>query len=196
MLFFKVRSRNNPRLREDRAGMTPLENSFSAVLLCLSLFLTGCGFQPLYAPIRGTSHVAVPLKIATIKNRDGQILRNYLVDLLTPEGPALCPKYVLEICLTDLVSDIGVNRDETASRKNATMTALLTLKDCKTNKVVYNHTTRAINSFAVLSQNYFSDLTAEDFAKKEALRLLAEKISLLITTYLDANCENGRTGEG
>jgi hypothetical protein len=133
--------------------------------------------------------VAVPVKIATIKDRDGQILRNYLVDILTPAGSPCCPKYVLEICLTDTITDIGVNRDETASRKNAKMTANLTLRDCKTQKIVYTHTTSAINSFAILSQNYFSDLTAEEYAKKEALRLLAEKISLLIFTYIETHCE-------
>jgi hypothetical protein len=133
--------------------------------------------------------VAVPIKISTIQERDGQILRNYLVDLLTPEGPPQCPKYVLDISLTDVITNIGVNKDETASRKNATMTALLTLRDSKTNKVVYAHTTKAINSFAIISQNYFSDLTSEEYAKKEALRLLAEKISLLLITFIDSKCE-------
>jgi hypothetical protein len=140
-------------------------------------------------PVKGSSHVAVPIKIATIEDRDGQVLRNYLVDLLTPEGAPQNPKYILHISLTDVVADLGVNKDETSSRKNATMTAILTLMDAKTSAVVYTHVTKAINSFAVISQNYFSDLTSEEYAKKEALRLLAEKISLLLITYLDTRNE-------
>lgn len=158
-------------------------------VLCLCYLVTGCGFHPLYMPVKGSSHVAVPIKIATIEDRDGQVLRNYLVDLLTPEGAPQNPKYILHISLTDVVADLGVNKDETSSRKNATMTAILTLMDAKTNAVVYTHVTKAINSFAVISQNYFSDLTSEEYAKKEALRLLAEKISLLLITYLDTRNE-------
>ena len=157
---------------------------FSLVWLCC--FLTACGFQPLYLPIRGSSQVAVPIKIATIQGRKGQILRNYLVDLLTPEGAPQKPLYILDISLTDVVIDIGFRKDETSSRKNATVTALLTLRDSKTNAIVYTHTAKAINSFAIINQNYFSDLTSEEYAKKEALRLLAEKISLLVVTYIDS----------
>jgi LPS-assembly lipoprotein len=158
-------------------------------LLCLCCFVTGCGFHPLYMPIQGSSRVAVPIKIATIQERDGQILRNYLVDLLTPAGAPQYPQYILQVSLTDVISDLGVNRDETASRKNATVTAQLTLIDARTFAIVYTHTTKAINSFAVISQNYFSDLTSEEYAKKEALRLLAEKITLLLTTFIDSRNE-------
>ena|SRR3990167_7992990 len=159
-------------------------------ILCLSCFVTGCGFHPLHMPIQGSSHVAVPIKIATIQDRDGQILRNYLVDLLTPEGPPQKPQYILEISLTDVITDIGVNKDETSSRKEATVTASIKMRDSKTNSIVYSHDVKAINSFAILSQNYFADLTAEDFAKKEALRLLAEKITLLLITFIDSKNES------
>lgn len=160
-----------------------------AFLLPLSL-LTGCGFQPLHVPIEGCPQIAVPIKIATIKDREGQILRNYLVDYLTPEGTPPHPQYLLEISLTDIITDIGVNQDETANRKRATATAIIVLKDWETNTVVYTHTVKAINSFSVISQNYFSDLTTEEYSKREALRLLAEKITLLLTTFLDTQNES------
>lgn len=158
-------------------------------LLCLCSLATGCGFRPLHVPEPCECRIAVPIKIATIQERDGQILRNYLVDLLTPEGTPSCPRYVLEVSLTDVIADIGVNRDETSHRKRATVTANLQLRDWKTHNIVYTHTTKAINSFSVISQNYFSDLTTEDYAKHEALRLLAEKITLLLTTFLEAENE-------
>lgn len=159
-------------------------------LLCFCCLVTACGFHPLHMPIKGSSHIAVPIKIATIKDREGQILRNYLVDLLTPEGAPQCPQYILEISLVDLVTDIGVNIDETTSRKNATATATITMRDSKTNAIVYTHSAVAINSFAVISENYFSDLVAEEYAKKEAFRLLAEKITLLLITFIDSKNES------
>ncbi len=155
--------------------------------LSLCFFLTACGFRPLYTPHQGRSDIAYPIKIATISNREGQILRNYLIDLLTPEGTPPHPRYVLEIILTDTIRSTGVRKDETTTRSEAILSAALTLKDAKTNAVVYRHTAKAINSFSLLTQNYYADLVAEEYAKKEATRLLAEKIMLLLTTYIDTH---------
>jgi len=164
---------------------------FYKILIPFSLcfFLTACGFHPLYAP-HECSDVSYPLKIATISDRHGQILRNYLVDLLTPEGSPPHPKYVLQIKLTESVRNTGIKRTEATFRKEAILTANIVLRNSRTNKIAYTHSTKAINSFSVLTQNYYADLIAEDYAKKEALRLLAEKIALLLTTYLDTPNEN------
>ena len=153
--------------------------------LCLCLFLTACGFHPLYTPHQGQSNISYPIKIATISNREGQILRNYLLDLLTPEGPPAHPCYILEIVLTDTIRSTGINKDESTGRAEAILYASLTLKDAKTNTVVYMHSAKAINSYSIMSQNYYADLVAEVYAKKEATRLLAEKIALLLSTFLD-----------
>lgn len=152
---------------------------------CLCLFLTACGFHPMYTPHRGISDISYPLKIATISDRNGQILRNHLIDLLIPQGATCEPLYVLEIVLTEAIINIGINKDETTTRKEATLTAAITLRDIRTNKVAYCHTAKAINSFSVISQNYYSDLVTDEYAKRQTLRLLAEKITLLLTTYLD-----------
>ncbi|HUX79753.1 MAG TPA: hypothetical protein VMW10_08440 [Alphaproteobacteria bacterium] len=159
----------------------------SLIPLSLCLLLSACGFRPLYTPCQGRGEVAYPIKIATISNREGQILRNYLLDLLTPEGPPQCPLYILEITLTETIRPIGINKDETTTRSEAILTAALVLKDAKTNSIVYKHRTKAINSFSILSQNYYADLVAGEYAKKEATRLLAEKIMLLVTTYIDTH---------
>lgn len=154
-------------------------------LFSLCFFLTACGFHPMYTPREGKSDISYPLKIATIPNRNGQVLRNYLIDLLIPEGAQQGAIYVLEINLTEKVKSIGIAKDETATRKEATLTAAIILRNIRTNKVVYKHTTKAINSFSVIKQNYYSDLVTNEYAKRQALRLLAEKITLLLTTYLD-----------
>lgn len=155
----------------------------SPLLFCL--FLVSCGLHPLY--MKSSGNVCYPLKIEPIKDRRGQILRNYLLDLLTPEGPPSCPRYSLCISLIDEVTSIGVNKDETTSREKAILTAQLTLRDLTTNQIVYNHSTKAINSYNIIT-NYYSNLVAEEYSKKEATRLLAEKIQLLISAYLD-KCE-------
>lgn len=160
----------------------------SIPLLMMCFLFTGCGFTPLYhAPCEG-SDVSYPIKIATIEDRQGQILRNYLVDLLTPEGTPLKPKYTLEIKLKDIIRDTGIKKDETTTRKKATLTAHLVLKD-SCHKIVYSHTVSAINSFTVLTENYYSDLVAAEYGRKEALRLLSEKIKLTLSAYFDSHPE-------
>lgn len=142
---------------------------------CLCLFLESCGFRPLYMASENISNICYPIKIKTIKERNGQILRNQLLDLLTPEGQPEKPKYVLGIILTETIKAIGVNKDETTSRKEAVLTAAMSLSDAKSGKILYTHSVRSINSFEVISQDYYSDVVAQDYAKVEALRLLAEK---------------------
>lgn len=161
--------------------------SISAVLLCL--LVTACGFHPLYTPSDPNCSVSYPLKIATISDRKGQILRNHLIDLLIPAGAPLKPKYTLEIKLTEEILDTGILRDETANRKQVTLTAAILLRDSCCN-IVYCHSAVAINSFAILSQNYYADSVTEEYTKKETLRVLAEKIKLLVSAYLDSHDKN------
>ncbi|MBY0293546.1 MAG: hypothetical protein K2W92_09720 [Alphaproteobacteria bacterium] len=161
---------------------------FSKLLSFLSLccLLTACGFHPLYTP-KECHDVFYPIKIATILDRDGQILRNYLIDRLTPEGSPAHPQYTLEIILNDATRSTGISRDETTSRMEATLTASLILKDAKTDKVLYTHTVNAVNSYSILNQNYYADLVAAVYARREAIRLLSDKITLLLTNYIDSN---------
>ena len=112
------------------------------------------------------------------------------MDLLTPQGSPQNPQFILETKLVEEIRNIGINKNETTSRKEAILRATIILRTSRNHKVVYTHSTVAINSFSIIRQNYYSDLIAEDYAKREALRLLANKISLLISAYLDKPHEN------
>ena len=64
----------------------------SGVLAAL-LVLSGCGFEPLYGRF-GDSSIADDLariKIQAIGGRSGQLLRNHLLDGLTPKGELTRP---------------------------------------------------------------------------------------------------------
>jgi len=155
--------------------------------LSLCLFMTACGWQPLYTTPEDSTTVSYSLKIATIPDRHGQILRNFLVDMMIPEGTPPEPKYILKVVLTEEIAGIAVAKNENTIRKEATLTGLITLTESKTKKVVHTHTVKAINSFAVIGKNYYADIIAEDYAIKEASRLLAEKIRLVVSIYLKNN---------
>lgn len=164
-----------------------LRNVLGLSLVCLAI--TSCGFRPLHTSLGKDCTASYPIKIATISDRYGQILRNNLVDLLTPGGPPCKPKYILEIKLTELLIDTGTGQDETTKRKQVTLTADLVLKNTK-HDIIYKHTVSAINSFAIIEQNYYANTIAETFAKKEGLGLLAQKIKILINAYLEDHGKN------
>ena len=170
--------------------------SYKSLLASFLLFtLTACNIRPMYEN-NGSINICYPIKIATIKDRDGQILRNFLLDLMSPQGEPAKPCYLLEITLTSNIKSIGINKDETTSRKEATLTALYKLRNFKTNKILLCGSAKGINSFNIsnftktLDQNYYSDVVAEDYARKEALRILAEKLVLLITAKLELQNED------
>jgi len=99
------------------------------LLLCLSL--TACGFRPLYVSSYDLCEVSYPVKIGTIEDRNGQILRNYLVDRLTPKGAPQKALYTLDVTLKENITDIGVRKDETSRRKQMIITAHMKLKNIK-----------------------------------------------------------------
>lgn len=158
------------------------------ILISFSL-LTGCGFRPLHTSLGRDCTACYPIKIATIPDRYGQILRNNLLDLLTPTGQPCAPKYILEVKLQEVLLDTGVAIDETITRKQLTLTADITLRD-RCYNVLYTHTIFAVNSFPVIEQNYYANAVTESYAQKEGLERLAYKIKLLISAYLENHGEN------
>ena len=110
-----------------------------------------------------------------------------MVDRKQKEGGRVQPKYIMKVVLAESIKGIGVQKNQNTTRKEAILTATITLSETKKNRVVYTHTANAINSFAVIGQNYYSDVIAEDYAVKEAAHLLAEKIRLLVAAYLETH---------
>lgn len=157
--------------------------SRTACLLLCSL-LTACGFRPLYVSSFDANQLSYPLKIGTIEDRNGQLLRNYLVDGLIPGGPQKKTLYKLDIVLSSDTIDIGVGQDKTSKRKQLTMTAALTLKDACHN-VVYSQRTSTLSSYDILTTNYYANDVATHYTEKEAIRMLSNKIRLLISAFID-----------
>lgn len=83
-------------------------------VLLLVLALCGCGFEPLYVEKKhdnmwyyggdfdtSISQEMAQISIEPISQRFGQIMRNELIDLLTPKGTPKSPKYRLFVHLTE-----------------------------------------------------------------------------------------------
>ena len=153
--------------------------------LALSLVLLGaCSVEPLYG-VRGSKARGggiAAIEIAPIKDRVGHIVRNHLIDSLTPRGQPAHPDYRLTLSVEQEKTPLLIQLDDHATRFNLTLRARFTLAD-RDGVAVYQDAAQATGSFNVV-QSGFATVTAERDAAEEAARVLSEEILTLILLYL------------
>ena len=153
--------------------------------LALSLVLLGaCSVEPLYGSRTGKARGggAAAIEIAPIKDRVGHIVRNHLIDALTPRGQPAHPDYRLTLSVEQHKTPILIQLDDHATRFNLTLRARFSLAD-RDGAVVYWDSARATGSYNVVDSG-FATVTAERDAAEEAARVLSEEILTLILLHL------------
>jgi len=149
--------------------------------------LTGCGFQPLYGTSNGKD---VPLqlqqiRVAPIPDRIGQKLRNFLLDRLNPKGQPARPLYTLTVLPTISRTNLGIQRDETATRALMQVSASYTLSSVATGQALYSGSERSVNSFNIVDSD-FATLSAEKDALDRAAREISDAIRIRIGIFFGA----------
>jgi len=158
--------------------------------LCAALalgVLAGCGFQPLYGS-KSQSVLAtdVPLnrvRIGLIEDREGQILRNLLIDRFQPDGSN---RYALSTKLSVVEEDLGVAEDSTTTRSRVIVTAAFVLSY---GEKKHQFTARSAGSFSTVQSDY-GTLVARQNATERSLRDIADEAKLRISAFL-RRLENG-----
>ena len=155
------------------------------LIISLIIFLTSCGggYQPLYKKTN-SSNIDIPkefqkIKISIIEDRKGQVLRNYLLDILNPKGQPKKPKYNLKTELTESIQETGKKADGTYTRSNLTNRTNIHFEDADTRQTLFKGMNRTTSSF---------DLIDDDLANRQALigsrdanlRVLSQKIATRI----------------
>ena len=122
-------------MSETRGQMSRKHTKGKILCLLTSVFClltSGCGFHPLYGSRDGNSSVSAELNDVAIDNiadRNGQILRNDLIDRMYHNGRPQSPKYTLTTSLRTLEEGIGLLPDATTSLTELNLYADYTLKD-------------------------------------------------------------------
>lgn len=127
------------------------------------------------------------IKIGQISDRQGQILRNYLLDIFNPHGEPCRPLYRLNVKITISEDAFAFRKDATASRQIMTSTALFELVDASSKKVIYTDSAEATTSFGIGDHSDQATFPAITSLKKEterAMNLLAQEIKLQVATFL------------
>lgn len=166
----------------------------------LGLFLlSGCGFQPLHGVNDGKDADLTQVKIAIIKDRAGQYLRNRLLDQFNPYGEPKNPSYGLYVNLSETQAQSGIRKNETAKRTQITLTAQVTLKDEMTKEVIHTFTLDATSAFSVgtLSRTAaFPATMAEEKAVERAADMLARDIYNLTRASLHEGMQRPKAPAG
>jgi LPS-assembly lipoprotein len=154
-------------------------------LLGAALLLAGCGFHPLYASHRGSRFDAdlASIKVNTIADRQGQLLAIALRDALNPTGAHVDTRYTLDVSLTSVRQDIGINPDGTASRSEIALTAKFVLKNAKAQTAVLEGTTHSVSSYDDTSDNY-ATVIASQSAEQRTVDEIGEDILMRLQLYV------------
>ena len=137
--------------------------------------LAACGFRPLYGRRDDDQSVAAELaaiRIEPLRDRVGQQMHNFLRDRLNPNGQPVAPSYNLRLSLTERLSELGVRRDETATRANLQLTADFFLSQAGQTGALLAGRSTSTTSYDIL-ENPFATTISERNARERALREVA-----------------------
>ncbi len=117
------------------------------------------------------------MAIDPIPDRVGQLVRNQLIDALSPGGQPAAPVYRLSVTLQQRKEDVAFQRDEQATRVNLTLEAGFVLREMSSEQIVARGSTRSVAAYNIV-QSEFANIAAEADAVRRAARQAADSIAL------------------
>lgn len=166
----------------------------TSLIAAVAIVLGGCGYRPLYGDRGAVGGANVRERMAEIKilgiaDRRGQMLRNYLLDRMNPGGEAPQARYTLAVVTTESTRITDSRADGTATRSDLIVAARFTLRDTRTDTVVYIDRAEGVGTFNLLT-NRFASVSSEDEARKRVMETIADQITTQVALFL-----NRRHGE-
>lgn len=164
-------------------------------IVALVAFISGCGFEPLYVEKKSSSdwyynsefdtgirEEMASVKVELIQDRLGQLIRNDLLDKLTPKGTPTSPKYYLKVTKIKRDEiDQALRNDITATRKKVIYKVYYVLQD-KNHKQLLKGDSVAYLGYDILRDPY-STTFAQKKNEKNAAKIIANDISLRLGAY-------------
>lgn len=167
-----------------------------AIFCVLLSGINACGFEPLYVErkseekwyYKGDFDTSISDEISQIKveligDRIGQMIRNDLLDNLTPKGIPTKPKYRLEVYnIQKDVTEQAMRDDITATRERVRYTVNYRLLSATDNKELVSGNSIAYLGYDIMA-NPYSTTFAQKKIEKDAAKIIANDISLRMGAY-------------
>ena len=162
--------------------------------------LTACGFEPLYVErksdekwyYKGEFDTSITeelaqIKVAPIADRFGQLIRNDLLDNLTPKGIPADAKYRLEVYdIKKSVTEQAMRNDITATREKVRYTVQYRLFDASNNQELVKGNSIAYLGYDIMA-NPYSTTFAQKKIEKDAAKIIANDVSLRMGAYFHSS---------
>ncbi len=163
---------------------------FKAGVAILALaHLAGCGFRPMYGEGNREALAALAaIKVEPIQDRIGQILRNNLLDRLTPFGEPARPLYRLNVEISESQRGLAIEEDDETTRFNLRISASFKLFDASTGAAIYNGSTRAVGSYNAV-QSDFATLFSEQDTARRAVDVVSDEIRTQLAAFFSRRRE-------
>lgn len=172
-----------------------MKRSLALLLLVTASTLPGCGFQPMYGSHSLSANGAESgvkantglsqVDIAIMPDREGQILRNELIDLIQSRGPQQTTRYNLTFSdLIITIRELDLTKNSEATRSQIIAATTVTLTDIETGKPLMSRAVKSISSYNVLPSKFATRVT-EDNARTSSLKDLARQIETQLTLYFN-----------
>lgn len=162
------------------------------ILLVALIMLTvsACGFSPMYSQKAShssmTSHLD-QIYIQSIPDREGQYLRNALIDRFYRHGRPAVPSYDLAVApLRETLTDLDITKSSDATRGQLRLDTKMVLSDKISGAQLASYDLVSITSYNIL-QSQFTTRVAEDNARMSALDDLARQIETRLALYFQKN---------
>ncbi len=156
---------------------------------CLTCFLfaalSACGFKPLYgtnSEIGRAQEQLETVSIAQLNTKLGVMVRNNLLDRLSPGGAPANPRYRLELGLREQTIGVGVRLDASVTRFNYLLMSDYKLVDKETREIVFTSSSRSQVAYDVV-RSQFATVIAKQDAQKRAARDVSEDITLRLALF-------------
>lgn len=167
---------------------------YALVLLLGTLW--GCGFEPLYVEKKSGDDLWYynnefdadivremgQIKVETVSDRIGQMIKNELMDTFNPFGTPKCAKYFLKITPADkYVTQQALRDDITATREKVKYTVKYSLWSKKDGSLVSGKSWVYL-SYDLLDNPYSTSMDKKK-VEKDGAKIIANDISLRIGAY-------------
>ena len=153
-------------------------------LVGLSAALAACGFEPLHRTTeRGSAAESLAaIRVEPIADRSGQVLRNYLLDRLTPLGSPARAEYALRVRLQEPRQTLALRRDDVISRVGYSATASFELADSGGRRV-FSGTSSFSTDYEVTNSEFATLISAQN-ARDRVLELVGDDIRNQLAAFL------------
>lgn len=165
------------------------------LVLISALVLSGCGFKPMYGQFsdgKGDLRaIMANIRVSDITeqgrpSRIGQVIRNNLLDRLTPFGETKSAEYILKVTFLVEEQGYGIRKDESVTLQNLKLVTAYQLEDVETSKVVLDFAARAIVTYD-LAQSDYSNMIARNAALKRLAQEVANQMATRIGAFFSKN---------